>query len=137
MFGAHVSPKASLNRLAVIGYPWNFSIGDYSSIGPGCWVYAMNKITIADKSCIGKDVKLLTGSHSISDNIFSLQTSPISIGSCCWVATSSIVLPGVNLEDGVVIGAGAVVSKSVNSWCVVAGNPDKFIKNRVIQGDVR
>lgn len=130
LFGAHVNEKASVNRLAVIDYPWNFSIGAYSSIGPGCWVYALNKISIGEKSCVGQDVKVLTGSHSVTDVNFSLQTAPVRIGSCCWISTSAIILPGVLLHDGVVVGAGAVVPKTVDPWKIVVGNPAKIIKHR-------
>ena len=61
-----------------------------------------------------------------------LTYSPILIGSQAWVAARAFVGPGVTVGEGAVVGACAVVTKDVEPWTVVAGNPAKFIKNRVI-----
>ncbi|MCM4158775.1 acyltransferase [Antarcticibacterium flavum] len=49
------------------------------------------------------------------------------IGNNVFVGANAVILPGVNIGDGAIIGAGAVVSKDVASMVVVAGNPAKFI----------
>ena len=55
----------------------------------------------------------------------------IEIGSDVWVGQNVIILPSVNkIGDGAVIGAGAIVTKDVPDFAVVAGNPAKFIKWR-------
>ena len=48
---------------------------------------------------------------------------------------SDIVLPGVTIGEGAVVAAGAVVTKDVEQWTVVGGNPAKFIKKRVLRDD--
>ena len=50
------------------------------------------------------------------------------------LTTGAIVLPGVTIGEGAVVGAGSVVTKDVEPWTVVGGNPAKFIKKRVISG---
>lgn len=50
------------------------------------------------------------------------------IGSNCFVGVNAVVLPGVTLGDGVVVGAGAVVTKDVPGNCVVAGNPARVVR---------
>ena len=82
--------------------------------------------------CIGEDVRLLTGSHDIGSVHFDLVTKPISVGDAAWIATGAIILPGVTIGEGAVVAAGAVVTKDVEPWTVVGGNPAKFIKKRVI-----
>jgi len=136
MFGAKLLAKkgsyVSIQPGVSIASPWNLEIGDLSSIGDNSWVYALDKITIGEKTCIGEYVKLLTGYHDIATWNFQFKTKPISIGSCVWIATGATVLPGVTIGDGAVVAAGAVVTKDVEPWTMVGGNPARFIKNRVV-----
>lgn len=133
LFGGKIDWNVSLHPTAVIDYPWNLSMGNKSSLGEKCWIYAMAHIDIGDLSCIGKDVYLLTGSHDINRSTFDLITKPITIGKGCWVATSSTILPGVQIGDYSVVAAGSVVAKSMDDYSVVGGNPAKFIKRRIIK----
>jgi acetyltransferase-like isoleucine patch superfamily enzyme len=96
-------------------------------------VYALDKISIGKNCCIGEDVKLITGSHDISMSTFDLITKPITIKDNVWIATGAMVLPGVTIGEGAVVAAGAVVTKDVDDWMVVGGNPAKVIKKRVIR----
>ena len=75
---------------------------------------------------------MLTGSHSLTSPTFDLITKPITIKDNVWVATGAIVLPGVTIGEGAVVAAGSVVTKDVEPWTVVGGNPAKFIKKRVL-----
>ena len=138
MFGAKLLARkgsyVSIQPRVSIASPWNLEVGDLSSIGDNSWVYALDKITIGEKTCIGEYVKLLTGYHDIATWNFAFRTKPITIGSCVWIATGATVLPGVTIGDGAVVAAGAVVTKDVEPWTVVGGNPAKFIKKRVISG---
>ena len=52
------------------------------------------------------------------------------MGNDVWVGMSAVVLPGVNVADGAVIGAGSVVTKNVPPYAIVAGNPAKVLKYR-------
>jgi acetyltransferase-like isoleucine patch superfamily enzyme len=57
-----------------------------------------------------------------------VQTSrPIKIGRNCFIGARAIILKGVTLDDHVVIGAGAVVTKSFGPGAVVAGNPGRQV----------
>lgn len=95
----------------------------------------MDKICIGEKTCIGKDVYLLTGSHDVSSPYFRLITKPINIGSCCWLTTGVTVLPGVSIGDGCVVSANSTLAKDVDPWTIVGGNPAKFIKKRMIKDE--
>lgn len=133
IFGANVDLSASIHPSAKIEYPWNLTIGPLSSIGEKAWVYAMSPITIGEKSCIGKETYLITGSHNISSNHFELITKPITIGNGCWITTGVTVLQGVSIGDFAVIAANSTVTHNVDAWAVVGGNPAKFIKQRIIK----
>ena len=54
----------------------------------------------------------------------------ITIGEDCWIGIRSIIMPGVTVGDGAVVSAGAVVTKDVEAYTVVAGNPTKIIGER-------
>ena len=49
------------------------------------------------------------------------------IGDRVWIGYRAIVLPGVSIGEGAVVGAGAVVTKNVESYAIVAGNPAREI----------
>lgn len=132
LFGAQVN-GASISASCIIAQPWNFKIDTTSSIGNDTWVYSLDKILVGRKTCIGERVMLLAGTHDPTTRNFQFVTKPISIGSCVWIATGAIVLPGVQIGDGAVVAAGSVVTKDVASWTVVGGNPARFIKNREMQ----
>lgn len=130
LFGAKIAKNASIERTAIIDFPWNLTMGYQSSIGENAWVYCLEKITIGEKSCIGKDVYLITGSHDIDDPSFSLITKPIIIKDGFWVATGSKLLPGVILNNFSVIGAFSIVMKDVPENQIWAGTPAKYVKQR-------
>lgn len=55
---------------------------------------------------------------------------PVVVGNDVWIGRSAIVLPGVTIGHGAVVGAGAVVTKSVEPYAIVAGNPARLIRYR-------
>jgi acetyltransferase-like isoleucine patch superfamily enzyme len=54
----------------------------------------------------------------------------VIIGNDVWIGYRAILLSGVNIGDGAVVGAGAVVTKDVEPYSVVAGNPARLIGKR-------
>lgn len=134
LFGGNISWSCSLNRLSVIEYPWNLTMGDLSSLGKNSWIYCLDKIDIGRNCCIGNDVYLLTGSHELNSSTFDMITNPITIEDGVWVSTRAIILPNVVIANHAVVAAGSVVTKDVESYSIVGGNPAKFIKKRIIDG---
>jgi acetyltransferase-like isoleucine patch superfamily enzyme len=54
----------------------------------------------------------------------------INVGNDVWIGHGALILSGIRIGDGAVIGAGSVVTKDVDNYAVVAGNPAKFVKYR-------
>jgi len=52
------------------------------------------------------------------------------IGNDVWVGSEAIVLPGAQIGNGVIVGAGAVVSADIPSYAIVAGNPGRVVRMR-------
>ncbi len=88
---------------------------------------------LGDNATVSQGVKLCTAGHDIASKIMELTIAPIVIGANAWVAGWSIVLPGVSVGEGAVVGAGAVVTKDVEPWTVVGGNPATVIKKRELR----
>ncbi len=106
-----------------------------SSVWIGVGVLIDNKrpdlITINDNVTISSGAKVLSHFQppkSFEKLNFNYQENPINIMSNVYVGSNARSLPGVNIGSYSVIGAGAVVTKDVPCYCIVAGNPAKIIK---------
>lgn len=72
-----------------------------------------------------KQVAVQAGLYSrlLNDRFKYVYKDGITIGNDVWVASRAILVPGVNIGDGAVIGAGSVVTKDVEPYSLVAGAP--------------
>lgn len=61
---------------------------------------------------------------------------PIVVGNDVWIGRRAMILSGVEIGDGAIIGAGAVVAKNVPPFAVVVGNPGKVVKYRFDADDI-
>lgn len=96
---------------------------------PGVYVQAMNGIKIGKNLRTGPGVKIISSNHNLLNYAKHDVAKPITIGDNCWLGANSVILPGVELGNHVVIAAGAVVTKSFKGNCVLAGVPAKVIKS--------
>ena len=131
-FGAKVGRGVHIYPSVRIEIPWNLSIGDESSLGENVLVYSLGPVTIGPRTTVSHNAHLCAGSHDYRNPGLPLLRLPITIGADAWICAQSFVGPGVVIGDGAVVGACAVVMHSVEPWTVVAGNPAKFVKNRVL-----
>lgn len=131
-FGARIGRNVRISGAAKIWQPWRVTIGDNSWIGGDVLLYSVDDINIGSNSVISEGAFICTASHDIHSEVFDLETDKISIGDSAWVCSRAIVLPGVSVGEGAVIGAGAVASRDVDPWTIVAGNPAKYIGMRSV-----
>jgi len=134
LFGATVGRNTHVYQSAIIYMPWNLTIGDYSSIGEWALIYNLGPITIGSKTTISQRVHLCAGTHDYSDPALPLLKPPIAIRDQAWICADAFVGPNITVGEGAIVGARAVVTKNVPPWTVVAGNPARPIKQRVLRG---
>lgn len=132
-FGAKIGRGCRVQGGAEIWQPWNLALGDHCWIDGGAKLYTVDKISFGSNCVVSAGAFVCTAQHDVTSPIFELTTAPIVIGDCAWIASYSIILPGVTLGEGAVVAAGAVVTKDVEPWTVVGGNPAKFIKKRKLK----
>jgi acetyltransferase-like isoleucine patch superfamily enzyme len=110
-------------------------IGEGTWIGQQCFFHSAGGIEIGSHVGIGPGVKILTSSHTL-ENINSpilhnpVEFAPVKICDNSDIGVNAIILPGVTIGIGVQVGAGAVVTQSVEDYAVVAGVPAKVLYYR-------
>jgi len=133
IFGAKVDFNSNIYSSVKIWLPSNLEIGKYSTLGPFVNCYNQGKVKIGNHTTISQNSHLCASTHDITDVKNHLILKPITISDQVWVAADSFVGPGVVIQEGAVVGARSAVFKEVKAWCVVGGNPAKFIKNRELK----
>lgn len=133
MFGAKIGKRCRIYGGASIWQPSNLDVGDNCWIDESTKIYCVDRIRIGNNSVVSAGAFLCGAGHDVTSPTFDLRAKPIVIGGCVWIASNSIVLPGVTIGDGVVVAAGAVVTSDVEPWVIVGGNPSRVLKIRVIK----
>jgi maltose O-acetyltransferase len=112
-------------------YGENTIIGDHVFINYQCDIIDNNLVQIGDHSILGPCVQIYTAAHALQAeprNQGIEIAKPITIEENVWIGGSAILLPGVTIGRNAVVGAGAVVTKSVPANTVVGGNPARVIR---------
>ena len=84
-------------------------------------------IQIGNDCAIADGVRIMDKSWHALDEV----NDEIIIGNKVWLATNALIMPGVKIDDGAIVAAGAVVTKDIPARCMVAGVPAKVIKENV------
>jgi acetyltransferase-like isoleucine patch superfamily enzyme len=128
----NVGKRVTIKRGLRVRKPMNITIGDDASIGCNVILQAHAPIYIGDFTKIAPGVIIVTANHDTSKRGFqrTITTSPVKIGSNCWLGAGSIVLPGITIGDGTVVGAGSVVTKDLPTEMICVGVPSKPLKPR-------
>jgi putative colanic acid biosynthesis acetyltransferase WcaF len=132
-FGAQIGREVRVYSSTVIYFPWNLRADDWSSIGEWALIYNLGPVSIGRSASISHRAHLCAGTHDYTAATLPLLKPPIVIGPQAWICADAFVGPNVRVGEGAVVGARSVVMRDVPDWTVVAGNPARVIKKRVLQ----
>lgn len=131
--GAKINKKSVIYRNTEVLKPRGLKVGKRSQIGWHCLLDARGGLEIGSNVVIASYSKIIAGTHDINSKDFKGCVKKTIINDRAWICTNAIILPGITIGEGAVVGAGAVVTKDVPPYCVVAGNPARIIKERNIE----
>ncbi len=112
----------------------NIEIGENVSWNSGCYIDAKGGVKMGDFAMLTENVTIFTHSHSEHDHMARTYT-PVEIGDYAKIYTAATILPGVKIGKGGIVATGAIVTKSVDEFTLVAGIPAKPMRKRNFDGE--
>jgi len=107
------------------------ALGERTVINFGCLLDGrVYPVTTGADVSIGPEASILTLGHDPQSPDFANKGGPVTIGDRVWVGYRALVMPGVTIGEGAVVAAGAVVTRDVAPFTIVAGNPAREIGPR-------
>ena len=131
--GAKIGSNSFIHSNVFILNPRNLEIGDNSIIGANSEIFNYSKFIIGDNVDIGTQLYVNTNNHNVSNPNLKLNNkiNPISkkieIGNDVWLGARVSILSGVVVNSRVVVGAGSLVTRNLDSGYIYAGVPAKKI----------
>lgn len=113
------------------------TVGDRTVVSCGVSVFVAEEVAIGSDCIIGPGVNIYDNPAHPTDPEQRLSRShlrqedirPVVIEDNCWISSDAKILPGVRIGEGSVIGAASVVTHSVPSYSLAAGNPARVVKS--------
>lgn len=130
LFGS-VGKKTYIQAPFICDYGFNISIGEDSFINFGAIVLDSSPVTIGDKVQIASGVQMLTAEHPLdpAERRAEIQLNrPVTIEDGVWIGAGAIVCPGVTIGEDSVIGAGSVVIRDIEPGVLAVGNPCRVVR---------
>ncbi len=118
-------------------YGYNIRIGENFFMNMNCVILDGAMVTFGDNVFIAPGCGFYTAGHPLDSerrNRGLEYARPITVGNNVWIGAQVCVLPGVTIGDNTVIGAGSVVTKSIPTNVLAAGNPCRVIR-KIEEGD--
>lgn len=128
----NVGKNVNIEQHVVFGE--EFEIGDNSTVGFRSDIYG--PVKIGKDVMIGPEVAIYTHNHKHDEIDIPMikqgytENKPVYIEDNVWIGRRVLIMPGVCIGTGSIIAAGAVVTKNVEPYSIVGGNPAKIIKYR-------
>lgn len=132
-FAARTGQEITLESRVYFGSGKDIEIGSRVQINEECWI---RNATIGNTVMIAPRVMILVSGHNTErTDIPMMDQGPrrypqTVIEDDVWIGAQALILPGIRIGRGAIVAAGAVVTKDVEPYAVVGGNPARLIKYR-------
>lgn len=130
--GAEIGKNVVIKPCVNIKYPWLLNVGDHSWIGEAVWIDNLVMVNIGKHVCLSQGAMLLTGSHNYKSTAFNLITGNITLEDGVWIGAGAIVNHSVRVSSHAVLTAGSVATKDLEPYFIYQGNPAQKIRPRLI-----
>lgn len=130
MFGIKIGKGSCIHRGCKFFHVGKFLMGTNSTVNFGCYLDNRRGIYIGNNVGIAHNTKIYTLGHNIDSPDFETKGAPVIIEDDAFIFSNVLIMPGVTVGRGAIVLTGSVVTKDVDAWMVVGGNPAKVIKNR-------
>ncbi len=131
LFGAKTGNNIIIKQLVNIKYPWFLEIGNNVWIGEKVWIDSLAKVKIGNNVCLSQGCMLLTGNHDYTKVSFDLFINKIVLEDGVWIGAGAIICGGTTCKDHVVLSVGSVAIGELESMGIYRGNPAVKIKDRI------
>jgi acetyltransferase-like isoleucine patch superfamily enzyme len=109
------------------GTDGSITIGPRAAINSFCRLFGHGSIEIGEDTQIGPGSLITTAEHDCHGDL-TTSSRRVVIGKRVWIGANVTILPGVEIGDRAVIGAGSVVMKNIPARCVALGVPARVVK---------
>lgn len=133
MFGAKIGKGVLIKPRVNIKYPWFLEVGDHCWIGENVWIDNLASVKVGSNCCLSQGAMLLCGNHNYKLSTFDLITGAIVLEEGVWIGAHAVVCPGVTCESHSVLSVNSVATKNMGAYSIYQGNPAEKIKEREIQ----
>ncbi|MEO8414540.1 MAG: WcaF family extracellular polysaccharide biosynthesis acetyltransferase [Ginsengibacter sp.] len=132
LFGAHVGKGVVIKPGVNIKYPWKLRIGNYSWIGEYVWIDNLSEVTIGKNVTLSQGAFLMTGSHDHTKDSFDYISIPIVLEDGVWIGAQAIVSGGVTCHTHSILGMNSVAENNLKQYTIYKGNPSIPVVERII-----
>ena len=129
-FGAQIGIEARIRPGVEIKFPWKLKLGNHVWLGENCWIDNLTEVTIGNHCCISQGAMLCTGNHNYNSPGFELIMKPIVLEDGVWIGAKAIVCAGVTAHSHAMLTAGSVATRDMEEYGIYQGNPAVFVKSR-------
>lgn len=128
--GLDLASTAKIHKGLEILAAKNVHVGPGTIIGQDALLDGRRGIYFGANVNLGGEVAIFTLQHDIRSPTFAAIGGSVTIGDRAWLSFRTTILPGITIGEGAVVAAGAVVTRDVPPYTMVAGIPAKMIADR-------
>lgn len=130
MAGMKMGKACHIDMNQYVLAPYKIKLGNNCHINQSCFIDGRAGVEIGNNVSISHYCHLVTGSHDLHSTTFDYIGKSIILKDYVWIGIGATILQGVTIGRGAVVCAGAVVTKNVPDFAIVAGVPAKIIGER-------